>query len=81
LKDKVMGFQNAMRRAFKDTELHRECEKLTGVDRDPLVPEGMEKAIREMPRDAEVIEVLQGFRGGPASRAITVKAGYYQQKI
>ena len=36
------------------------------------MPEKMEKAIREMPRDAEVIELLKKrFRGGPAFRAIT----------
>ena len=39
------------------------------------MPEEMEKAIREMPRDAEVIELLKKFPdGGPASRAVTGKA-------
>ncbi|HEX9788954.1 MAG TPA: hypothetical protein VGB09_13050, partial [Candidatus Binatia bacterium] len=30
-------------------------------DPDPLMPEEMEKAIKEMPRDAEVIELLKKF--------------------
>ena len=36
------------------------AERLTGEDPDPLMPEEMEKAIREMPRAAaEVIELLK----------------------
>jgi hypothetical protein len=34
-------------------------KKPTGEDPDPLMPEEVEKAIREMPRDAEVIELLK----------------------
>lgn len=65
-KDKVMILQDAMRKAFKDAEFHREYKKLTGEDPDPLMPEEMEKAIREMPRDAEVIELLKKLSGeGP----------------
>ena len=33
------------------------------IDPDPLMPEEMEKAIREMPRDAEVIDLLKKFSG------------------
>ncbi|HEX9788952.1 MAG TPA: hypothetical protein VGB09_13040, partial [Candidatus Binatia bacterium] len=38
-----------MRKAFKDAEFHREYKNLTDEDPDPLMPEEMEKAIREMP--------------------------------
>jgi hypothetical protein len=56
----------AMRKAFKDAEFHREYKKLTGEDPDPLMPEEMEKAIREMPRNAEVIELQKKlFSEGP----------------
>ena len=58
-KDRVAILQDAMRKAFKDAEFHREYKKLTSEDPDPLMPEEMEKAIREMPRDAEVIELLK----------------------
>jgi hypothetical protein len=54
-----MILQGAMRRAFKDADFHREYKKLTGEEPDPLMPEEMEKAIREMPRDAEVIDSLK----------------------
>jgi hypothetical protein len=41
-----------MRKAFKDADFHRDYKKLTGEDLDSLMPEEMEKAISEMPRDA-----------------------------
>jgi hypothetical protein len=50
-----------MRKDFKDAELHCEYKNLTGEDPDPLIPEEMEKTNREMPRDAEVIDLLKKF--------------------
>ena len=65
-KDRVAILQDAMRKAFKDAEFHREYKKRTSEDPDPLMPEEMEKAIREMPRDAEVIDLLKKLSGeGP----------------
>ena len=51
------------RKAFKDAEFHREYKKLTDEEPDPLMPKEMEKAIREMPRDAEVIDLLKKLSG------------------
>ena len=39
-----MILQDAMRKAFKDADFHREYKKLTGEEPDPLMPEEMEKA-------------------------------------
>jgi tripartite-type tricarboxylate transporter receptor subunit TctC len=65
-KDKVEILQNAMRKTLKDSEFHREYKKLVGDDVDPLMPEELSKAIREIPRDAEVIEMLRTLSGaGP----------------
>ena len=58
-----MILQDAMRKALKDADFHREYQKLTGEEPDPLMPEEMEKAIREMPRDAEVIDLLKRLSG------------------
>jgi hypothetical protein len=52
--------------------VHREYKKLTGEDPDPLMPQEMEKAFREMPRDADVL-LKKGFHRGPASGAMTAK--------
>jgi len=51
------------RKAFKDADFHREYKKLTGEDPDPLMPEEMDKAVREVPRDAEVIDLLKNLSG------------------
>jgi hypothetical protein len=40
------------RKAFKDADFHREYKKLTGEEPDPLMPEEMEKAIRERRQEA-----------------------------
>ena len=64
--DKVKILQDAMRRALKDSDFHREYKKLTGDEAEPLMPEELEKAIREMPRDAELIDLLKKISGaGP----------------
>jgi tripartite-type tricarboxylate transporter receptor subunit TctC len=65
-KDKVDILQDAMRKTLKDAEFHREYKKLVGDDVDPLMPEELSKAIREIPRDPEVIEMLRTLSGaGP----------------
>jgi len=60
-KDRVVILRDAMRKAFKDPDFHGEYKKLTGEEPDPLMPEEMEKAIGEMPRDAEVINLLKNL--------------------
>ena len=65
-KDKVDILQDAMRKTLKDAEFHREYKKLVGDDVDPLMPDELTKAIRETPRDTEVIELLKTLSGaGP----------------
>ena len=54
-----MILEDAIRRALRRNR--REYQKLTGEDPDPLMAEEMEKVIREMPRDAEVIDLLKQF--------------------
>jgi hypothetical protein len=40
--------------------------KLVGDDAEPIMPEELAKAIRDVPRDAEVIDMLKNFSGpGP----------------
>lgn len=58
-KEYVQILQDAMRKTFKDPDFHKEFKKLTGDNADPLMPEELEKAIRELPRDAEVIELFK----------------------
>jgi hypothetical protein len=55
-----------MRKTFADPEFHSEYKKIAGDDATPLVPEELEKVIRELPRDPEVVELFKKFLGaGP----------------
>jgi tripartite-type tricarboxylate transporter receptor subunit TctC len=65
-KDRVQILREAMRKTLTDREFQKEFHKLTGDDPTPLMPEALEKAIREMPRDADVVELFNKLAGpGP----------------
>ena len=58
--------QAAFRKTYLDPEFQKEYKKVTRDDPSPLLPENHEKAIREIPRDPEVIEVFNKLIGaGP----------------
>ncbi len=62
-KDRVEILREAMRRIFTDPEFHKEYKKLTGEDASPLIPEAHEKAIRELPRDPEIVDFYKMLGG------------------
>jgi tripartite-type tricarboxylate transporter receptor subunit TctC len=65
-KELVETLQDAMRKALKDPEFHRDFLKLVGDEAEPLMPEDLAKAVREVPRDAEVVDLLKSLSGaGP----------------
>ena len=65
-KDRVDILQDAMRKALKDAEFHREFLKLVGDEVEPMMPEELTKLIRETPRDTEIIELIKTLAGaGP----------------
>ena len=65
-KDRVDILQESMRKTLKDPEFNKEFLKLVGDDAEPMMPEEVAKAIRDMPRDLEVVDLLKGFSGaGP----------------
>ena len=65
-KDRVAILQEAFRKTFKDPEFAREYQKLTGEEATPLLPEDNEKAIRDIPRDPDAIEIFKKLIGaGP----------------
>jgi tripartite-type tricarboxylate transporter receptor subunit TctC len=63
-KERVSILQEAMRKTFADPDFHKEYKKLTGDEATPLLPEQLEKVIRELPRDLEVVELFKTFVGG-----------------
>jgi hypothetical protein len=65
-KERAEIIKEALRRTFKDPAFLQEYRKLVGDDATPLMPEANEKAIRELPRDAETVELYKKFSGaGP----------------
>jgi tripartite-type tricarboxylate transporter receptor subunit TctC len=62
-KELVGILQEAIRKTFKDPEFHKEFKKLTGDVPTPLMPETMEKYIREIPRSPEIIALFHKIAG------------------
>jgi hypothetical protein len=62
-KDRADILREAMRKVYLDREFLAEYLKLTGEEASPLLPEAHEKAIRELPRDPEVIEFYKLLGG------------------
>ncbi|MGH7831154.1 MAG: hypothetical protein ACREP8_13370 [Candidatus Binatia bacterium] len=64
--DRVKILQEAMVRTFNDPGFHKEYKKLTGDDPTPLMPEEMERSIKELPRDPEIVDLFKKISGpGP----------------
>jgi tripartite-type tricarboxylate transporter receptor subunit TctC len=63
-KDRVQILQEAIRKAFRDPEFAKEFKKLTGDDATPLLPEALEAAIREVPRERPIIELFKKLASG-----------------
>jgi tripartite-type tricarboxylate transporter receptor subunit TctC len=65
-KELVEILQEAITKSFKDPEFHKEFKKLTGDVPTPLMPETMDKYIREIPRSPEIIALFHKIAGaGP----------------
>ena len=64
--ERAETLREAFRKTFRDPEFHKEYKKLTGDDAAPLLPEGMETAIRELPREREIVELFQKIAGPDA---------------
>ena len=64
--DKVQMLRQAMRKTFADPEFHAEFKKLVGEEPTPLPPEELEKAIRELPREREIVDLFNKLSGADA---------------
>ena len=62
-KDKVQILQEALRRTFKDTNFYSEYKKVSGEDATPLMPEELEKAIHDLPRDQAAMDLFKKLAG------------------
>ncbi len=65
-KERIEIIKEALRKSFKDPAFLQEYRKLVGDDPSPLMPEENERAVRELPRDRETVELYKKFVGaGP----------------
>jgi tripartite-type tricarboxylate transporter receptor subunit TctC len=65
-KEPVQIIREAMRKAFADPQFPAEFNKLMGDDPSPLGGEDLERAIKELPRDQEVVQLYQKLAGPDA---------------
>jgi len=65
-KDRAEIIKEGLRKAFKDLDFVKEYKKVVGEDPTPLLPDENERAIRDLPRDPETVELFKKFAGaGP----------------
>jgi len=62
-KERVGVIREAMRKSFADPEFSAEFKKLMGDDASPVSGEDLERAIRELPRDPDVIQLYNKMAG------------------
>ena len=70
--DKVQILREAMRRTFDDPEFYAEFKKLVGEEPTPLMPQELEKAVRELPRDRETVELFNKLSGAELLALLSV---------
>ena len=58
-KEQVEILKTAMVKIFTDPTFPAEYKKFTGDDATPLMPDDMEKALKELPRDAETVALFK----------------------
>jgi tripartite-type tricarboxylate transporter receptor subunit TctC len=56
-------WREAMRKTFRDPAFLKEFKRLSADDASPLMPEEQDKAIKEIPRDTEVIALFNKIAG------------------
>jgi hypothetical protein len=59
----VSILREAMRKTFKDPAFLKEFKRLSADDATPLLPEAQEKAIKDIPRDAEIVALFNKLAG------------------
>ena len=65
-KERVDMLREAARRMYADKEFLAEYMKLTGEEASPLLPDAHDKAIRELPREPEIVEFYKLLGGAQA---------------
>jgi tripartite-type tricarboxylate transporter receptor subunit TctC len=65
-KDRVQILRNAMQATYSDPEYFKEFKKLLGWEADPMMPDEMEKVIKDLPRQPDILDLYKKLVGpGP----------------
>jgi tripartite-type tricarboxylate transporter receptor subunit TctC len=62
-KERAQILVDAMRKTLSHPDFSKEYQKISGEAATPLMPEALEKVIRELPRDAAVVELFNKLAG------------------
>ena len=65
-RERTQILADAMRKTLGDPEFLKEYQKLSGEAASPLAAEALEKVIKELPRDANVVELFNKLGGADA---------------
>jgi tripartite-type tricarboxylate transporter receptor subunit TctC len=58
-REQVKILREAMAKMFKDPDFHKDYKKLVGEEPTPLLGEEMDRALGELPRDPEIVELFK----------------------
>jgi len=62
-RERVAILQEAMAKAFRDPEFPTEFKKMVGDSAEIVMPDVMDKTIKELPRSPEIVELLKKIAG------------------
>ena len=62
----VAHWREAMRKTFRDPAFVKDFKRLSADDATPLLPEAQEKAIKDIPRDSDIIALFNKIAGNEA---------------
>jgi tripartite-type tricarboxylate transporter receptor subunit TctC len=62
--ERVQILRDAMRKTLSDPEFLKDYQKVSGEAPSPLMSEALEKVVRELPRDQEVVGLFNKLAGG-----------------
>ena len=57
--EQVKLLRQAFTKTFNDPEFFKEYKKMVGEEPTPIMPEGMEKLVKDLPRDPEIIDLFK----------------------
>jgi hypothetical protein len=58
-REQVRILREGMAKMFKDPDFHRDYKKFVGEEPTPLLGEEMDRALKELPRDQEIVELFK----------------------